>query len=351
MAKSKTYILITILLLAIIIAGVIYFRWSPAPEAEPPQADVNLPLVSNSPLPANSPVSPVSPPPTTAPAGVQPIPEEIQAMIEQGIALYENGQSQAALDLFTDILTKAPANFLAYNGRGTVYTDQQDYDQALADYTAAIEANPLFPHAYYNRGRVYRLLDRNDEALADLQKAIDLAPAEFGYRANGNIGLIHHNQGEYDQALEAFGKSIDANIDNKADIYFFRGETYTALENYEAAQRDYQAAVDRFANYDEAYAGLGYAQYKIGNFDEAQQALNRALEIAPANTAAQLYSIVVAIAAGNPDQAQTAATELAGSQADSVVLSRVLAELDTLAAQAPDQAEAIDSIKGMLPAP
>ncbi len=343
-SKQNTLIGLAILL-TVIIVGVIYFASANNPESN---AEIQT-KEANSPLPADSPLPPVSPLPTAAPSS--PAPEVLQAMIEQGIAQYENGQHQQAIDTFNEVLNMDPENFLAYNGRGTVYTDLQAYEKALADYTQSIENAPQFPHAYYNRGRVYRLLGQDDEALTDLQKAIDMAPTEFGYRANGNIGLIHHRQGDYEKALEAFNQSISLNINDKADIYFFRGETYTALENYEAASNDYQAAIDRFSQYDAAYTALGYAQYKTGSFEPAQQALNQAIDITPNNTAAHLYSIVVALATENMDLAQAEATKIAGAQVDAVALNRVLTELDALAKQHPDRAEAIASIKEMLPTP
>ncbi len=59
----------------------------------------------------------------------------------------------------------------------------------------------------------------------------------------------------------------------------------------------------------------------------------------------------MALATENMDLAQAEATKIAGAQVDAVALNRVLTELDALAKQHPDRAEAIASIKEMLPTP
>jgi tetratricopeptide (TPR) repeat protein len=69
--------------------------------------------------------------------------------------------------------------------------------------------------------------------------------------------------GDYEKAIEAFNASVSYS-NEKADVYYFRGETYTALKNYEAAIADYQAAIGRFSDYDLAYQAQGYAYYKTG---------------------------------------------------------------------------------------
>jgi tetratricopeptide (TPR) repeat protein len=300
-------------------------------------------------------ISPVSPPASSNLPAVHP--DEIEAMLQNAITAYESQNYQEAVNLFNDLLTLDPENYLAYNGRGSAYTDLQDYEQALADYTRTIELGPLFPHSFYNRGRVYSLLGRYDEALPDLEKAIELAPPQFSYRAYGNIGLIYHKQGRYDEALEAFNQSIAHNQENRADVYFFRGETYTALQNYEAALSDFQAAIDRFSKYDRAYQSLGYAYFKMNQPEEARQALQKALDLTPTGAPAHLYLTLLEAAAGNFDAAKAAASNavsaLGNLPADeqSALLTRVLADLDALAQANPAQADGINAVVNLLPQP
>ena len=303
------------------------------PSAETPTSKPT-PIIASSPISRASPISPISP--LVSPIPNQLDPAEIETVLQQAIAQYENQNFDNALEILEQVLVLAPNNFLAYNARGTVYSDLKDYDQAVADYTKVVELEPLFPHAYYNRGRVYSILEKFDDALADLQKSIGLSPNEFGYRANGNIGLIYHQMGEYDQALEAFDQSISYNKENRADIYFYRGETYTALENYDAAIADYQAAIERFSNYDLAYQSLGYAQYKTEQFDQAIENLNRAIQISPNSPVAYLYLALVHVANNQLDQAEAEITQAINvlntlpKKEQNAVLTRVVTNLESL---------------------
>ena len=61
----------------------------------------------------------------------------------------------------------------AFN-RGLAYARQGEYEQAIADYTAAIKLNPQLAEAYYNRGNAYRRQGEYDQAIADYTAAIGL---------------------------------------------------------------------------------------------------------------------------------------------------------------------------------
>lgn len=283
------------------------------------------------------------------------MPDEIQAMLQQAIAAYENHQYDAALEIFNQILTQDQNNFLAYNGRGTVYTDLKQYDQAIADYTKTIELEPLFPHAYYNRGRVYRLVGEDEKAIADLQKAAEMSPLEFGYRAYGNIGLIYHRQGQYQKALEAFNRSIEFD-DTKADVFYFRAETHTALKDYPAAIADYQAAIDRFSRYAQAYAGLAFASYQTGQPDRAAEAITQALQIEPDNPAALLYQSLLSLSTGDTAAAQSSLNR-AAEHIDRLdrwqkqeLLDRVAAALEEIAQKEPARRQEIGPLVDQLTA-
>ena len=52
----------------------------------------------------------------------------------------------------------------------------KSHDQAISDFTKAIEMNPRYYQAYYNRGIVYGNKGQYDQAISDYNKAIEINP-------------------------------------------------------------------------------------------------------------------------------------------------------------------------------
>ncbi|MFP6620362.1 MAG: tetratricopeptide repeat protein, partial [Pirellulaceae bacterium] len=65
----------------------------------------------------------------------------------------------------------------AYYWRGNAYYHKQEYDKAIADYTALIRIKPDHADAYYNRGYAYGNKGEKAKANADFAKA-----KELGYK-------------------------------------------------------------------------------------------------------------------------------------------------------------------------
>ena len=66
---------------------------------------------------------------------------------------------------------------LAYNNRGSAYSDKGQHDRAIQDYDQAIKLNPSNARAYYNRGIAYSAKGQHDRAIQDYDQAIKLDPS------------------------------------------------------------------------------------------------------------------------------------------------------------------------------
>ena len=71
----------------------------------------------------------------------------------------------------------------AYYNQGNAYEKKGQYNEAISDYTKAIEINPMYADAYYTRGVVYYYKKDYEKALDDFYKAqelgIDVPPGIF----------------------------------------------------------------------------------------------------------------------------------------------------------------------------
>ena len=94
----------------------------------------------------------------------------------------------------------------AYMNRGIAYAERKETAKALADFTAAIDADGKNNFAYYNRGNVYLDMGKLQQAVGDYSKAIeiasDMSPAFL------NRGLAHEMLGDRDASIADYRAAL-----------------------------------------------------------------------------------------------------------------------------------------------
>lgn len=86
-------------------------------------------------------------------------------------------QFKQSLALYDEAIKMYPQEAQLWAGRGNYYANQRLPDQALPDFTKAIELDPTAPDPYRWRGEALIDLKKYSEARADLQKFMELAPS------------------------------------------------------------------------------------------------------------------------------------------------------------------------------
>jgi tetratricopeptide (TPR) repeat protein len=187
---------------------------------------------------------------------------------------------------------------------------RQDYDRAIAGYTAAIELSPDFSQYWADRGDAY--LDKLDyaKAIPDYSEAVRLNP---GYSTVYNSrGYCYHALGDDDHALADFDKTIELRPEFPRALYN-RGNIYAARGDLTRAITDYDAAIAIAPKFWEALASRGRAHYSQGAYAEAAADLSAALPLGSGNTTPYtiLWLYLARTRAGQPARdalAQDAAT-------------------------------------------
>lgn len=97
-------------------------------------------------------------------------PNDALAWGNRGLARHESGAFAEAIDDYSHAieLTQEPR---LYFQRGNVYVDFDRPQQAVEDFSAAIDLDKDFVRAYLNRANAFVQLGKLDEAVADMQKA------------------------------------------------------------------------------------------------------------------------------------------------------------------------------------
>jgi tetratricopeptide (TPR) repeat protein/S1-C subfamily serine protease len=211
---------------------------------------------------------------------------------EKFVVLGELKRYDEGLAAINKAIELAPRAAWYYN-RGNLYSDQQKYELALADYSKAIELNRNYANAYYNRGVLYKDQQKYELALADFSKAIEIN-RNFA-EAYINRGNLYKDQQKYELALADFTKAIDINP-NYALAYNNRGLLYFAQQKYELALADYNKAIKLNPNYAVAYINRGLLYFDQQKYELALADYNKAIKLNPNdakayNNRGALYSL------------------------------------------------------------
>ncbi|MBV9013571.1 MAG: tetratricopeptide repeat protein [Pseudonocardiales bacterium] len=165
---------------------------------------------------------------------------------------------------------------IAYRERGRIYRELGRYDEALADFTQAIDLDPKYSWAIASRGVTYLQMDRYEEALTDLTQAIDLNP-KYSW-AITNRGETYLQMDRYEEALTDLTQAIDLNPTSDWAITN-RGVTYRRMGRYEEALTDLTQAIDLNPTSDWAITNRGEIYRRMGRYEEALTDLTRAIDL------------------------------------------------------------------------
>ena len=120
------------------------------------------------------------------------------AYASRGFSYYEMGQQDAAIADYTKSIELDPSYAVTFFKRGVSYQKKGDNAKALEDYTEAIRLRPGYVSALNNRGNVYMRKGEYEKALADLNEAIKLDPKYvYGYKSRG---FLYERMGDKDRA-------------------------------------------------------------------------------------------------------------------------------------------------------
>ncbi len=115
------------------------------------------------------------------------LPENINLIFEEARQLRLKKDWIAALEKYNIVLQQAPNCSQAYYGKGLLYLQSKQYQDAIVNFNLAIQNRPHSYSAYCQRSHAYLELQNFRQALLDLTRAIELFPERpeaYFYRAN-----------------------------------------------------------------------------------------------------------------------------------------------------------------------
>jgi tetratricopeptide (TPR) repeat protein len=201
---------------------------------------------------------------------------------------------------------------------GEIYEDIQRHDLAIEVYEKVKETSVLRASAEIQIATNLDALGKSDEAIEELRKLVEREPGNYDAQLSlGNVLRSHEKWAEaadaYTNAIAALGSSFGK---KQWSLLYFRGISYERAGAWEKAEADFRKAlefepeqpqvlnylgyslIDKGKNLSEALEmvkkavelrpndgyivdSLGWAYYKLGDYEEAVKQLERAVELRP----------------------------------------------------------------------
>jgi tetratricopeptide (TPR) repeat protein len=186
-------------------------------------------------------------------------------------------QPERALPDLDRVIANDPSDAIAWADRGVAKSKLGDLAGAIADCTHAIELAPTVANRV-NRGNAYATLHRDDDALADFDAALQAEPRNLPAllgRANANYASKR-----LAASLDDYTRVINADP-HSAMAYFKRGNVHLDLKEFGSAFNDYSESLKLDANQPVVLLNRSVAAGRLGRRSEAAKDQRRALELDP----------------------------------------------------------------------
>ena len=187
-------------------------------------------------------------------------PESPRVYSDFGVAAYNTGRKDKAIELFKKAAELKPDYTEAFNNLGAVCSDIGKYEEAITFCKKAIELRPDYAAAYNNLGVAYNGRKRYEEAIVSYKKSLGINPDSA--EVYNNLGNLYISTGKMDEAIGAYKKAVEIKPDY-ADAYNNLGNTYKDKGKYEKAIALYKKAISLNPSSSDMYYNLADAHLKL----------------------------------------------------------------------------------------
>jgi tetratricopeptide (TPR) repeat protein len=211
--------------------------------------------------------------------------EQIEALLDQAFAAFEQGQVEPARRAFLAVLALDQRDFDALHMLGVIAMQaDKDMPRAIGLLRQAVEADPEVGMAYTNLGIACMESGQPEPALAAFDKAVVLEPSVEAFFGRGTAQAALE---QWASALESFGQVVAAQP-RHAQAHFNRGTALLALRRFADALAAYEQAIALQPRHVAALINKGHALQALGRHADALAAYDEAIAIEPTRPAAWL---------------------------------------------------------------
>lgn len=172
---------------------------------------------------------------------------------------------------------------LALRSLGEVYDASRRYELAITAYDRVADTSPLWLNIQIRKAYDLNSLKRTDEAVALLERLTSSRPKET--RPLDALGSILRSHKRYKEAAETYTRAIDLikqPTERNWALFYARGVCYERLKQWPKAEADLKRALELSSNQALVLNYLGYSWVDQGmNLTEAMKLIRSAVQLKP----------------------------------------------------------------------
>lgn len=190
------------------------------------------------------------------------------------LADIEQGYFAHALSDLDSAIHYQPGYSNFYFVKGRVFEFLQEPDSSIKAYERSIKLRSHYPDAWIRLAELYRQERRYADAAINYKKAVEQYPdsAEFYL----HLGECYYRQKKYLLALDRLRDYQRLAKHPSLEKNKWQGLTYYGLNDNQDAANLLQSYLEENPNDNEALRYFGLAKFKLGDYDQAITALNKA---------------------------------------------------------------------------
>ncbi len=203
-------------------------------------------------------------------------PQDVRILYSLGCCYERQGKTDQAFDWYQQATLWRPFLREPYQRLAAMHLSRFDYETAIRQYQILQHEYPEDVWMYLVLGQMYLHIGEFSNAVQQFERALTIEPDNFELHDDEVEALT--KSGRLEEAIERMEQLIEEQGDF-SDSYVRLADLYCQIQDDASAVRNYHKALALHPGYLEAAVKLGAQHLRMGRFFEAAKKFNQAVEI------------------------------------------------------------------------
>ena len=219
---------------------------------------------------------------TTSATSKAPTKADAATTIAKADEARQAGNTDEAIRLLAEAIEKNPTLTVAHMEIGDLYLEKGNPSEAERHFAQVVQREPSNFDANYKQGLALQLMNRLSDAVRAYLRALSIHPDDP--QANFNLATAYLQLNEGSFALPYAEKAVQVNP-SSGPAHANLGAVYASLDRQEDAVREYRSAAELMDLTPQLLTNLGDSLGKLGRYQEMASTLEQAVKTAPSASA------------------------------------------------------------------